>query len=134
MSQLVAGGGPDETGSAAIDIQPVSPGSLRPAAGEISPDFEDSGAGSVNPAVVSPEVSVRPAEQNGQSPHGTVPSSGSNADALSAEGDAHDTPAVGDGGRKVHWTPLAIAASVLLFCAAGVTEIGGGWLVWQSIR
>tara|TARA_B100001059_G_C17834605_1_gene587078 strand:- start:4142 stop:4486 length:345 start_codon:yes stop_codon:yes gene_type:complete len=32
------------------------------------------------------------------------------------------------------WTPQAIALSVLLFVAAGFLEVGGGWLVWQSVR
>ena len=32
------------------------------------------------------------------------------------------------------WTPQAIILSVLLFIAAGLLEVGGGWLVWQSVR
>ena len=32
------------------------------------------------------------------------------------------------------WTPQAIVLSVLLFIAAGLLEVGGGWLVWQSVR
>jgi len=134
MSQLAAGSRPGEIESAPINIRPVSGGRLRPAAGEINPDVENSGAGSVNSAVVSTAVAVRPTERHGQNPHEPLTSGGSDADALSLEGDANHTPAVSDGDRKVHWTPSAIAASVLLFCIAGVTEIGGGWLVWQSIR
>lgn len=38
----------------------------------------------------------------------------------------------GDG--RMQWTVLTVAASVALFCIAGVAEIGGGWLVWQAIR
>tara|TARA_B100001093_G_scaffold462918_1_gene478545 strand:- start:28 stop:450 length:423 start_codon:yes stop_codon:yes gene_type:complete len=32
------------------------------------------------------------------------------------------------------WTPQTIILSVLLFIAAGLLEVGGGWLVWQSVR
>ena len=32
------------------------------------------------------------------------------------------------------WTPQTIALSILLFIAAGLLEVGGGWLVWQTIR
>ena len=32
------------------------------------------------------------------------------------------------------WTPQTIALSILLFIAAGLLEVGGGWLVWQSVR
>ena len=32
------------------------------------------------------------------------------------------------------WTPQTIILSVLLFIAAGFLEVGGGWLVWQSVR
>ena len=32
------------------------------------------------------------------------------------------------------WTPTTIILSVLLFIAAGLLEVGGGWLVWQSVR
>ena len=28
------------------------------------------------------------------------------------------------------WTPQTIALSILLFIAAGLLEVGGGWLVW----
>jgi len=33
-----------------------------------------------------------------------------------------------------HWTPSKIALSVFLFLAAGLCEIGGGWLVWHALR
>ena len=32
------------------------------------------------------------------------------------------------------WTPQTIALSILLFTAAGLLEVGGGWLVWQTVR
>ena len=32
------------------------------------------------------------------------------------------------------WTPQTIALSILLFIAAGLLEVGGGWLVWQTVR
>lgn len=31
-------------------------------------------------------------------------------------------------------TPVAVLRSILLFVAAGLCEIGGGWLVWQWRR
>ena len=31
------------------------------------------------------------------------------------------------------WTPLAVAASLALFLAAALAEVGGGWLVWQGV-
>jgi hypothetical protein len=42
-------------------------------------------------------------------------------------------------GRDALLEPLVqdfapLARSVLLFFAAGVCEIGGGWLMWNSIR
>ncbi len=36
--------------------------------------------------------------------------------------------------EKFHWTPGKICLSLTLFVVAGFAEIGGGWLVWQSIR
>lgn len=30
-----------------------------------------------------------------------------------------------------HWTPAAVVLAIFLFLAAGLCEIGGGWLVWQ---
>ena len=35
---------------------------------------------------------------------------------------------------SIAWTPQAIALSILLFIAAGLLEVGGGWLVWQTVR
>lgn len=35
---------------------------------------------------------------------------------------------------KFHWTPGKICLSLFLFLVAGLAEIGGGWLVWQTIR
>jgi hypothetical protein len=32
------------------------------------------------------------------------------------------------------WTPIIIFQTILLFLVAGLAEIGGGWLVWQTIR
>ena len=32
------------------------------------------------------------------------------------------------------WTPQTIVLSILLFIAAGLLEVGGGWLVWQTVR
>ena len=32
------------------------------------------------------------------------------------------------------WTAGTIALSVAIFFAAGLAEIGGGWLVWQTVR
>ena len=32
------------------------------------------------------------------------------------------------------WTPQTIALSILLFIAAGLLEVGGGWLIWQTVR
>ena len=33
-----------------------------------------------------------------------------------------------------HWTAPKIVLSVFLFLAAGVCEIGGGWLIWHALR
>ena len=35
---------------------------------------------------------------------------------------------------SIVWTPQTIALSILLFIAAGLLEVGGGWLVWQTVR
>ena len=32
------------------------------------------------------------------------------------------------------WTPASVAISMALFVAAAVAEIGGGWLMWQTLR
>ncbi|KAK9903511.1 hypothetical protein WJX75_007748 [Coccomyxa subellipsoidea] len=33
-----------------------------------------------------------------------------------------------------HWTPAKVVLAIFLFLAAGLCEIGGGWLVWQAVR
>lgn len=33
-----------------------------------------------------------------------------------------------------HWTAGTVVLSLFLFVAAGVAEIGGGWLWWQTLR
>ena len=40
----------------------------------------------------------------------------------------------GDARAMGGWTPALVCASLALFIAAGVCEVGGGWLVWQSLR
>ncbi len=32
-----------------------------------------------------------------------------------------------------HWTPAKVVLAIFLFLAAGLCEIGGGWLVWQVL-
>jgi drug/metabolite transporter superfamily protein YnfA len=39
-----------------------------------------------------------------------------------------------DNDDSFSWSPATILQAIALFCAAGVTEIGGGWLVWKAIR
>jgi small multidrug resistance family-3 protein len=40
-----------------------------------------------------------------------------------------------EGSKEVPpWTVGAVFASIGLFVLAGVAEVGGGWLVWQTIR
>lgn len=34
----------------------------------------------------------------------------------------------------VAWTPAKVAATIGLFLLAGLAEIGGGWLMWQTLR
>ena len=36
--------------------------------------------------------------------------------------------------ESFRWTAAKIVLSVFLFVAAGLCEIGGGWLVWKAIR
>ena len=38
------------------------------------------------------------------------------------------------GGQQQAWTPGSVALSLALFLVAGVSEVGGGWLVWQALR
>ena len=50
--------------------------------------------------------------------------------------DGIDTPAATspppDG--TFSWTPRIVAASLLLFVCSGFAEVGGGWLIWRTIR
>lgn len=39
-----------------------------------------------------------------------------------------------DRSHQFQWTPLKFGQSVVLFILAAAAEVGGGWLVWQSIR
>jgi hypothetical protein len=34
----------------------------------------------------------------------------------------------------IAWTPTRVLASIGVFLLAGLAEIGGGWLVWQTVR
>ena len=45
-----------------------------------------------------------------------------------------DTASVSNVDPSIVWTPQAIAVSIVLFVAAGLLEVGGGWLVWQTVR
>jgi small multidrug resistance family-3 protein len=36
--------------------------------------------------------------------------------------------------ESFQWTAVTIIQALALFVAAGVAEIGGGWLVWKAIR
>ena len=45
---------------------------------------------------------------------------------------APDAPAPAE--RDFKWTPRIVAASLLLFVCSGFAEIGGGWLIWRTIR
>lgn len=38
------------------------------------------------------------------------------------------------GSDGFHWTASTIVLSIFLFFAAGLAEVGGGWLVWQAVR
>jgi small multidrug resistance family-3 protein len=40
----------------------------------------------------------------------------------------------GGSGDAFTWTAVTVVQSMALFLAAGVAEIGGGWLVWQTMR
>ena len=59
---------------------------------------------------------------------------------ISDELDAPDNPSISDAvspavlKSSIVWTPQTIALSILLFIAAGLLEVGGGWLVWQTVR
>lgn len=41
---------------------------------------------------------------------------------------------IDSGDDKFSWTPGKVCLSLFLFLVAGLLEIGGGWLVWQTIR
>ena len=38
------------------------------------------------------------------------------------------------GRMAIDWTPRLVLQSLCVFVLAGLAEIGGGWLVWQTIR
>ncbi len=64
-------------------------------------------------------------------PDGHVPSI-----ALAVE--ATDTPCADPTSpppaQKFVWTPKLVLLSLFLFILAGIAEIGGGWLIFQTIR
>ena len=39
-----------------------------------------------------------------------------------------------DDNEVFHWTALTILQSLTIFVVAGFFEIGGGWLVWKTVR
>jgi len=41
---------------------------------------------------------------------------------------------VADQASSFEWTARNVILSIFLFIAAGIAEVGGGWLVWQTIR
>ena len=47
---------------------------------------------------------------------------------------ADDVANVQNAASSFAWTPLTITYSIILFVAAGLLEVGGGWLVWQTVR
>jgi small multidrug resistance family-3 protein len=56
------------------------------------------------------------------------------AAAGSAAAAAAAVPAPADADAAFRWTAGKVFLSLFLFVAAGVAEIGGGWLVWQAVR
>ena len=56
-----------------------------------------------------------------------------NATALSIE-TAVTTDNTGQAVQRFHWTPRKFCQSIILFFLSAAAEVGGGWLVWQSIR
>ena len=40
----------------------------------------------------------------------------------------------GSSEQSFRWTATKVILSIFLFLAAGLCEIGGGWLVWQAVR
>jgi len=47
---------------------------------------------------------------------------------------ADDAANVKNAASSFAWTPQTITYSIILFVAAGLLEVGGGWLVWQTVR
>ena len=47
---------------------------------------------------------------------------------------AGDAANVQNAASSFVWTPQTITLSIILFVAAGLLEVGGGWLVWQTVR
>ena len=47
---------------------------------------------------------------------------------------AGDAANVQNAASPFAWTPQTITYSIVLFVAAGLLEVGGGWLVWQTVR
>ena len=47
---------------------------------------------------------------------------------------AGDAVNVQDAAHSFVWTPQTVTLSIILFIAAGLLEVGGGWLVWQTVR
>ena len=47
---------------------------------------------------------------------------------------AGDAANVQNAASSFAWTPQTITYSIILFVAAGLLEVGGGWLVWQTVR
>ena len=47
---------------------------------------------------------------------------------------ADDAANVENASSSFVWTPQTITYSIILFVAAGLLEVGGGWLVWQTVR
>lgn len=45
-----------------------------------------------------------------------------------------ETATTAAGTASFQWTAGNVILSILLFVLAGVAEIGGGWLVWQTVR
>ena len=56
--------------------------------------------------------------------------------ALAVE--ATDTPSTDPNSpppaQKFAWTPKLVLLSLFLFVLAGIAEIGGGWLIFQTVR
>ena len=47
---------------------------------------------------------------------------------------ADDAANVQNAASSFAWTTQTITYSIILFVAAGLLEVGGGWLVWQTVR